>query len=658
MESLKTPETLAEGLVGSRQDGLGFEGKMFDFGGEKCAESGGIDPTSLPVSNPVASVTEIGCRVGSSSHVDVPIKGISLFVELTGGVTSDVSHHLWIVFRNKSDTDSLVDGNRICHQECRPDVGDFVWAMIKNQSWWPGVVCDPKEALKVPRPEDGLLVRCFGNASYMPSVQVKPFVACFEQFSKQNNSKSFVGALEKAVAEFGYRIKTEFTCSCFSKTMAVDGKGDVGDLSATRFQPETFVDYIKDLARDVSKSTKIDCAVNQNFLSAFHRSLGRCQMELRQLEPESVKTETGFFSGGANTDNKDVSFTIRDDIKVERSEKHYEMRERRKSRFLSYPGEPVTEELRSDVNGGVELNNVNVQPVKKPRKKWCRKTVKKDGLVPNVGSFELLSELHSTAQDCLFPIESSKFDSVERFIAGFRKWAFNDFTKEMTIDRTSGQENGIGTGRTIDLNTNTNTTVDTGGKGTRGRPKKVRKKNDNKPVSPLVSGTNSNRGSLIIDFQNVAMANTKTEVLAEQAVRNDEVKEPFSNPIGQCTFLNFGNLPVNQRPPPCKLTPKRRKNTVASETPIHILPNVNGQINPFLIHNLPQINNLDGFNQPNVYPTVFYRNQLTPPCSTGNQLTPPCSIGNHHEPLGVTHEPKKRGRKRKAVDLQANPVRL
>lgn len=683
METLKTPETLLEGLVASKQDGLGIpvEGKSFDFGEEKCvesvsspvADSGGIDLKGFElVSNPVASVADIRGRVGSSSsHGDVPMKGISLFVELTGGVTSDASHHLEdrVSLGNKSDNHSFVHENPgeviVCHQECRPNVGDFVWAIIKNQSWWPGIVCDasnaPKEASKVQNAEEGLLVRCFGNGNYIRCLpyQLKPFVAYFEQFSKQNNSKSFVGALEKAVAEFGQRIKTEFTCSCFSKTL-VEGRGDLGNLSAARFQPATFVDYIKDLARDISMPTKIDYAVNQNFLSAFYRALGHCQMGLHQLKPASVKTEeeNWVFDGDASTENKDISFVMGGDIKNsgERSEKHYETRERRKSRFLSYPytdvngvkrsvsGERVMEESRADVNGGVELNKANDQSVKKPRKKRCRKSVRKDdkGVQANLCSSEVLSELQSAAQDCLFPIESMKFDSVERFIAGFRKWAFSDFTKEITIDRTAGQENGIGMGmgKTIDVNT----TVDTVGKGTRGRPKKERKKNSN-PVSSPISGSNLNRGSLIIDFQNVGsldlepqpMANKKMEVVADQGVQDNEVKEPVSDLNGKCTIFNFGG-------PPCKLTPKRRKKNVATDTSMHILPNVNGHMDPFLIHNLPQMNNLEGLNQPHVF---HLTNEVG--------LTPPCSTGNHGEPQGVKHEPKKRGRKRKTMDLQANP---
>ncbi|KVH98937.1 serine/threonine-protein kinase ATM isoform X2 [Cynara cardunculus var. scolymus] len=688
METLKTSETLVEGLVASKQDGLGnpVEGGSFDFVEEKCVESvsnpvpetGGIKGFE-PVAALVASVTEIGGRVDSSSHGDVPIKGISLFVELTGGVTSDGLHHSEdrVSLGNKLDTDGLVNGNQgeviFCHQECRPNLGDFVWAVIKNQSWWPGIVCDgsnaPKEASKTQKPEDGLLVRCFGNGSYVRCLpyQLKPFVAYFEQFSKQNKSKSFVGALEKAVAEFGHRIKTEFTCSCFSKTM-VEGKGDVGNLSATRFQPATFVDYIKDLARDISMSTKIDYAVNQNFLSAFYRSLGHCQIGLHQLKPASIKAEeeNWVFNGDANTENKNISFVMGDDIKNEKSEKHYETRERRKSRFLSYPytdvngvkrsvsGERGMEESGVDVNGGMELNKANGQPVKKPRKKWCRKSVRKDdlagkGVPANVCSSEVLSELQSAAQDCLFPIESTKFDSVERFIAGFRKWAFNDFTKEITIDLTAGQENGIGMGmvRTIDVNT----TVDMAGKGTRGRAKKVRKKNNNKPVSSPISGTNPSRGSLIINFQNVgsqaletqAMPNKNMEVVADQVLQDNEVKEVISESNGKCTILDFGDLPVKERPP-CKLTPKRRKKNVASKTAMHILPNVNGHVDPFLIHNLPQMNNLEGLNQPNVF---HLTNEVG--------LTPPCSTENHGEPQGMNHEPKKRGRKRKTIDLQANP---
>ncbi|KAK9080503.1 hypothetical protein SSX86_000261 [Deinandra increscens subsp. villosa] len=301
METLKTSETLIQGLVTSKQDEIGnLSGETvpgvsqsFDLGKVKCAESHHID------SYKVNGVD----RVDSSRPGDVSIKGISLFVELTGEMT------------NKRDVDAesrLLSENRVDVGQQEPEVseGDLVWGVISNkhkQLWWPGIVCDganaPKEAANGPMREDDILVRCFGNRSFVwcSPYEVKPFVGYFDQLPNQSNAKKYLDALGKAVTELGHRVKTEFTCSCFSK-MKMEKTGHLGDLSVARFEPAKFLDYIKDLGKNISMPQEIDYVVKQSCLSAFYQSLGHLQIPMDQLEPAkgsplmiNTEDENGYF---------------------------------------------------------------------------------------------------------------------------------------------------------------------------------------------------------------------------------------------------------------------------------------------------------------------------------------------------------------------------
>ncbi|XP_023752339.1 serine/threonine-protein kinase ATM [Lactuca sativa] len=574
METFNTSETLIEGLVSSKQDGnvnlMEETAKSFDIGEENRDE---------PVST---SVAENGSGVDLSSHADVPMKGISLFVELTG----DISHHLEEHRSSKRNQGEVT----AAYKQCGVSVGDLVWAMIKKQSWWPGIVC---EASSVQVRENGLLIRCFGNGNYIwcrPN-ELKPFIEHFQRFSNQRNSKNFFGAMDKALAEVGQRVKTEFTCSCFSNVV-MKRRGNVDDLSLTRFEPVKFLEYIEDLSRNVCMPNKVDFSINMNFLSAFNHSLGHCQIPVHQLKPSWSPSKI-------KTEDENGFLIMEDDTEGSggKSEKGYETRERRKSRFLSYPGEQRKEELKEDDNGGMELNKTNELPSKKkPRKKYTKKLVMKEDPLPvNICPSDVLSVLQSAAQDCGFPSESDKFDSVKRFVAGFRKWVFSDST------------NGITTGiKTPESE----------------KPKKVRKKK-------------KQSGSLILDFQNA------NPVLVPQSMANQGVQNN--------TIYNFKD-PQMTKPPLRKLLPKRSLNNMDNNTPIQAwnsnptpLPNVNGHMNMNMNTNMNM--------NPYVFPSMEESNQAM----YGFGSTQPWLI-NHGQPQvsKVNHEPKKRGRKRKHVEFQAN----
>ncbi|KAK9072389.1 hypothetical protein SSX86_008823 [Deinandra increscens subsp. villosa] len=572
METLKAPETVIEGLVASKQvetgNLIGGVSHSFDLGKGKCVESG-----FKPV-------------VDSGGHGDGQMKGISLFVELIGGVT------------NKPDGESKRDIRDVGRKEFRVEVGDLVWVTIKKQkqSWWPGIVCDasdaPKDVAKWPIREDDCLVRCYGNGSYIlcPVFEVKPFVGYFDRLPSQSQAKKFLDALDKAVVELGHRVKSEFSCSCFSK-VKMEKAGSFSELSVNRFEPMVFLDYIKDLARDISIPNNIDYVVKQNCLSAFYRSLGHLQIPMHQLKlgsgsPSKMKTEE---------ENQGFNEYF------EKSEKPYETRERRKSRFLSYPGECGNEDSMVDDNEGVDLNKSNSQSlsVKKPRKKWSRKN--KDVQV-NLCSSELLSQVKFAAQDCLFPCESKSFDMVQRFISAFRKRAFNDFSNQVPIEMPNHQ---------ILQET---------------LPKKVKRKKDKYVVSPPFRN-DSTHDPLITEFKNVGSLNPEAQSMANNRT------EMSAN---QNTFYNFADYP-----PACKTEPERLMKNEENITSMH--PCNAGISTPPFVNG-----HMEGLYQS---PVFYFTNEFG--------LAQPYFTGNHSEPqaglVPACHMPKKRGRKKKNIDLQANP---
>nr|GEW16172.1 putative PWWP domain-containing protein [Tanacetum cinerariifolium] len=686
MESLKVSKTVNEGLVESEENGnQNLVSSSFTFREEKCVKSKAVnDPCNVE------------SYVGSSSYRDV--KGISIFVELTGGLTDKLDKEIICDVKGSLDGESIceVKGGEllreteaevnVSQQEVKANLGDFVWVIIKKDTWWPGRVCDastaPKEVGKVKTSKDGILVRCFGNGNYLwcLAYHLKPFVGSFEELSKHSNSRRFLDALDKAVVEFRCRVKNEFSGPCSSKTM-VEKRGDIGDFSVSRFEPKVFLDYIKDLASDIYMPSKFDYIAKKECLSAFYRSIGHLEIPLDELMPVNSGTPSKVKKDVENGHNKND---------IEKCRKGVDLKGRRKSRLLTYPGECEIEESKVDVNGGVDLSNTNGQSVKKPLKKRGRK---KKIVHENVCTSDVLLELQYAGQDCSFPCKSKNFDWVEWFITGFRKCAFKD---EIVINQTHQILQGSGMQKTVDMVGKDSTST-----------KKGRKKKDKAVISPML-GTDPNRVSMILDFQNGGshnlepqlMANKRTEVMANQGLQNN----------GASTFLNFG-------PTPCKLEPKRRKKnsennkcTSASNNNMNAPQNVNGHVE--------QLNQAAMFHLANLYgstPLCFTGNYGVPqvgsvpagpapagPAPTGLVPASPVPAGpvpagpvpagpwpaglapfghfpaglvpfghfpaGHFPaglfpaglfpaglaPAGLNHEPKKRGRKRKNMDLQAN----
>lgn len=413
------------------------------------------------------------------------------------------------MFSMKTDSPMGVNGNEAednasDYQEHNFAVGDLVWVKMKTDLWWPGMICDPhasKDGGKCDQ-RDGFFVKHFGNTNsvWCQPFQLKPFVEHFELMSRQNKSKSFYGAIEKALGEFGRRVKQKMTCSCFSKENQVGAKnfpkedGSGGSVfSASQFEPSDFLKFIRLRALGLGNAGSIEFTVNENCLSAFYNSIGHEQLPLYKLRPtnnlisvnkdedldklsssdgvlkscrsgsDDSKMTEGELSGSLESNRGMRNMISRSKIGNENaggnSEKGFESRERKKSKYLSYPyvnswapgknspglGDDETEDCEEVSLGGVKSSS-NPSMVSSPignssnknshRKLW--KSVIDNDICNNAdltaaSSAEMLQELHQTALDCFFPIQSMCSVPIRDFYLSFR--AFRDPVVQMDEDK-------------------------------------------------------------------------------------------------------------------------------------------------------------------------------------------------------------------------------
>lgn len=408
-------------------------------------------------------------------------------------------------------------------QGCSFVVGDVVWAKTKTGLWWPGLISDPSNASKGDADSnkgDSLLVKYYGNANFVwcSLSQLKHFLKHFDHMSQQNNSRSFHGAVERAVFEIGRLVKLEMSCRCFSResqtfsalsadqyverySLLKDKMGEFSAFSESQHEPANFLQLIKHLAQGVSMPGKIELVITQNCLSAFYRSLGHCQLPMDQLRPKDAKDnahngltlreqvahlkrhsrvdcyddevdkrissstltsgEGDAFSGNELASSKTERLTsLRSPKAIDyhllngendpriyrRSRKGHDSRERKKSKYLSYPyinpkkgdedapasGENETEDLKEVPHPEMNSNSSHSHGGNRSQKSGSRKSscgFNMFGKVKDINSSsaEILCELHLTALDCLYSKGRQCSGSINRFLCGFRRFAFVNF---------------------------------------------------------------------------------------------------------------------------------------------------------------------------------------------------------------------------------------
>lgn len=424
----------------------------------------------------------------SPSNIEVSGKGINLFVQLLcsqNGINEGCKN-------TRSSGELVVRGNDLDQdeQEHKFGVGDMVWVKTPNQLWWPGMIRDPSTAAKDTEnfEETGyFLVKYFGNVNslWSPSSNLKPFLEYFEQMLMQSNSSIFLGSVEKALSEIGWRVQAEMTCPCFLKeSQKLDarcsaenqvvnsmsknnkmGKSDV--LSLSQFEPSSFLAHVRLLGRVGSLPGKIEFTIIKNRLSAFYSSVGHCQLPLLQLRPPpigdtsqndkgswtslltykdrnntsegnrncvQIGNDDSTLSKLGNGDHSDDTEAVLDGVSMSTGKGH-ESRERKKSRYLSYPYVDVNQGLKTVVENGTEgpkqiapLSDKNTQKkVSKKPFKGPHKVKKSDSV--EASSAQLLAELRTTALDSFYLKKGKHFDSLKIFYCSFRHFIFLDCEK-------------------------------------------------------------------------------------------------------------------------------------------------------------------------------------------------------------------------------------
>ncbi|XP_059299976.1 uncharacterized protein LOC132052452 [Lycium ferocissimum] len=446
---------------------------------------------------------------GSPRKIDVSGDGISLTVDVFGPLDGMYPVH------NSSYKDGQMlgvsgsdymlsvkneaEGDVSDNQEHNFAVGDLVWVKIKTDLWWPGMICDPhasKDAGKCDK-RNGFFVKHFGNSNsvWCQAFQLKPFIEYFGLMSCQNKSKSFYGAIEKALGEFGRRVKQKMTCSCFSKENQVaaqnfpskeDGSGG-SVFSASQFEPSNFLEFIRLRALDLRSPGSIEFTVTENCLLAFYSSIGHKQLPLYKLRPTNNVKD--------NATNEDLDKLSSDDCKMAEmglsgslesprgmrsmiscspiangsaggnSEKGFESRERKKSKYLSYPyvnswgrknslgqGEDETEDPEEASLGGVKSssspsmvstpigNGSNKNSLRKSRKSVVDNGVCNNTDFTAASSAEMLQELHLTALDCFFPSQSTCSIPIQDFYLSFRTFRDPEVQMDEYKETTLGCE--------------------------------------------------------------------------------------------------------------------------------------------------------------------------------------------------------------------------
>ncbi|KAM3374637.1 hypothetical protein P3S68_013351 [Capsicum galapagoense] len=486
-----------------------------ELGGEiNESQNNGVEKIGM------AEVVEaIDMTVDPPRKVEVSGDGITLTVDVFGpldGMLDDSDPDWMPSMKNYSSMGAngiKAEGDVGDNQEHNFTVGDLVWVKIKADLWWPGMICDPHQSKDAGKRDQrrGFFVKHFGNTNsvWCQPFQLKPFIEYFELMSCLNKSGSFCGAIEKALGEFGRRVKQKMTCSCFSKEHQVaaqnfpskeDGSGGSVFLPS-QFEPSEFLNFIRLRALGVRSPGRIEFTVTESCLVAFYSSIGHKQLPLYKLRPTNNVKDSAvndLISGSKDEDLDKLSgdgsvlkscrsgfddcrmtevvpcglfesprgmgsMISRSQIANEdaggKSEKGFESRERKKSKYLSYPyvnswgrknslgqGEDETEDFEEDSLGGVKRssspsmvstpigNSINKNPLRKVRKS----VIGNNGICNNadfaaVSSAEMLQELHLTAIDCFFPIQSTCSILMQDFFLSFR--SFRDPQVQMDEDK-------------------------------------------------------------------------------------------------------------------------------------------------------------------------------------------------------------------------------
>ncbi|XP_009764377.1 serine/threonine-protein kinase ATM [Nicotiana tabacum] len=583
---------------------------------------------------------------GISLTVDVfgPLDGFYPVHNLDGQVLGDSGSDSMLSMKN--DSPMAVNGNEAevdasDNQEYNFAVGDLVWVKLKTDLWWPGMICDPstsKDAGKCDH-RGFFFVKYFGNtkSGLCQPFQLKPFLDYFEHMSRQNKSRSFYGAIEKALGEIGRRVKQKMTCSCFSKENQVAAqnlsKEKHSVFSASQFEPANLLNFIRLRALDLCSPGCIEFTVNESYLSAFNCSMGHKQLPVYKLRPtnnakdisngqlcsgDSVLKSCKSDSDDRKTTEVEMSGSLESPIGMGsmiscsetangsaggKSEKGFESRERKKSKYLSYPyvnswsrkNSLGQEEDETEDHEGVSLGGIKspsspsmvTTPIGKCSNslRKPRKSVNDNGICHNnvgfaaASSAEVLQELRLTALDCFSPSQSTSSIPIKEFYLSFR--IFRNPEVEVQMDEINEATLGCQETFGSPLGTNTSDNQVKGHLPPSAFPKKRgRKKIEDTNATALTGSVETGTDTL-----KKGIVGKKKKKTATAAVIHHEIGVLGGLPDlnGNNTGLSVESMQViGPAPTQGKLEPKRRKRKkeelVSEIGVLGGLPDLNGQV--------------------------------------------------------------------------------
>lgn len=305
--------------------------------------------------------------------------------------------------------------------------------------------------------------------------------------------------------------------------------GNIGKHSVICFEPENFLKRLKFLSLELSMPSMLELTTVQHNLSAFYSSLGHCQLPMQLIQrasnadnstqnsllqnsdtddciefqnsqpsTESLllkplhdqdqstdflllpkqpgdsedevlrrdENEDLLMASTGTTESKHSSLETEDGGMEWKIEKSFESRDRKKSKYLSYPyinmnsgrkNIPVsgdhseTEDIVAPKAGDEVLDmslaadQGSESPVKngtKKRKKLSDRSLSTADVqeMANASSSELLSELQLAARVCLYSSDCRQFESIEGFVSAFRSSVYHECSEEILAVEPSSVE--------------------------------------------------------------------------------------------------------------------------------------------------------------------------------------------------------------------------
>jgi hypothetical protein len=278
--------------------------------------SGSVESEECLEKSMASDLAQIDSKIGPQVGVEGQVMKAE-YVGLHGGQDLEVEEDITDTEQSKADEEkfveraalnhgSVVDVHQASYQlppenEDEFSVSDLVWGKVRSHPWWPGQIFDPSDssekAMKHYK-KDYFLVAYFGDRTFAwnEASQLKPFRTHFSHEEKQSNSETFQNAVDCALEEVSRRVEFGLACSCMPNDAYEDIKFQIvenagihqessiregvdGSASASSFEPDNLIEYVKALAQFPSGGgDRLELVIAKAQLLAFYRLKGYCSL--------------------------------------------------------------------------------------------------------------------------------------------------------------------------------------------------------------------------------------------------------------------------------------------------------------------------------------------------------------------------------------------